>query len=238
MFEELIEIFKDNMSILKIIYIENLRCFDFYNAGEYLLKFIEIDDSWLDKYLDYIYGNENTATSKPLYENLNECWDSEKYIYIFDTVLHRYMTYTENNYLSSYYLKSILNNKDDAQLSKQKTWILHVIKENYENLGILEVIFVIILDKNYEIRQEAIKLLVSLNSDYEIFEKLSIEATRFSTSGSFVPIYMNEIKFLREISSYFTGIKFIKHRNLIERKINELEESIRKEEIREKMYDF
>ena len=49
---------------------------------------------------------------------------------------------------------------------------------------------------------------------------------------------MNEIKFLREISSYFTGIKFIRHRNLIERKINELEESIRKEEIRENMYDF
>ena len=238
MFEELIEIFKDNMSILKIIYIENLRCFDFYNAGEYLLKFIEIDDSWLDEYLDYIYVSESTATSKPLYENLNECWNSEKYIYIFDTVLHRYMTYTENNYLSSYYLKNILNNKDDAQLSKQKTWILHVIKENYENLGVLEVIFLIILDKNYEIRQEAIKLLISLNSNYEIFEKLSIEATRFSTSGSFVPIYMNEIKFLKEISSYFVGIKFIKHRNLIETKINEFEESIRKEEIREKMYDF
>ena len=216
------------MSILKIIYIENLRCFDFYNAGEYLLKFIEIDDSWLDEYLDYIYVSESTATSKPLYENLNECWNSEKYIYIFDTVLHRYMTYTENNYLSSYYLKNILNNKDDAQLSKQKTWILHVIKENYENLGVLEVIFLIILDKNYEIRQEAIKLLISLNSNYEIFEKLSIEATRFSTSGSFVPIYMNEIKFLKEISSYFVGIKFIKHRNLIETKINEFEESIRK----------
>ena len=49
---------------------------------------------------------------------------------------------------------------------------------------------------------------------------------------------MNEIKFLKEISSYFVGIKFIKHRNLIETKINEFEESIRKEEIREKMYDF
>nr|WP_314081931.1 hypothetical protein [uncultured Leptotrichia sp.] len=235
-FEELIEMFKDNISILKNIYIENLRYFNFYNTGEYLRKFIEIDNSWLDKYLDYIYGNENNATSKPLYENLNECWNSEKYIYIFDTVLHRYMTYTENNYLSSYYLKSILNNKDDAQLSKQKTWILHVIKENYENLGVLEVIFVMILDKNYEIRQEAIKLLISLNSNYEIFEKLSIEATRFSTSGSFVPIYMNEIKFLEKILPYFTGIKFIKHRSLIEKKINGWKESIKAEEIREVIY--
>ena len=237
-FEELIEIFKDNMSILKIIYIENLRYFDFYDAGEYLLKFIEIDDSWLDEYLDYIYGSESRATSKQLYENLSECWNSEKYIYIFDKVLHRYMKYTENNYLLSYYLKGILNNKNDDKLSKQKKWIFHVIKENYKNLEILEVIFEIILDKNYEIRQEAIKLLISLNSDYKIFEKISIKTTRFSTSGSFVPVYMNEIKFLREISSYFTGIKFIRHRNLIERKINELEESIRKEEIREKMYDF
>ena len=232
-FEELIEMFKDNISILKNIYIENLRYFNFYNTGEYLRKFIEIDNSWLDKYLDYIYGNENNATSKPLYENLNECWNSEKYIYIFDTVLHRYMTYTENNYLSSYYLKSILNNKDDAQLSKQKTWILHVIKENYENLGVLEVIFVMILDKNYEIRQEAIKLLINLNSDYEIFEKLSIESTRFSTSGSLIPIYINKIKFLEEISSYFTGIKFIKHRSLIENKIKELKEFIKREEIRD-----
>ena len=235
-FEELIEMFKDNISILKNIYIENLRYFNFYNTGEYLRKFIEIDNSWLDKYLDYIYGNENNATSKPLYENLNECWNSEKYIYIFDTVLHRYMTYTENNYLSSYYLKGILNTKDDNQLSKQKNWFLHVIKENYENLEVLKVIFEIILDKNYEIRQEAIKLLISLNSDYEIFEKLSIEATRFSTSGSFIPIYMNEIKFLEKILPYFTGIKFIKHRSFIEKKINGWKESIKAEEIREVIY--
>ena len=237
-FEELIEIFKDNIPILKKIYIENLKYFNFYNAGEYLQKFIEIDSNWLDEYLDYIYESESTATSKQLYENLSECWNSEKYIYIFDKVLHRYMKYTENNYLLSYYLRGILNNKNDDKLSKQKKWIFHVIKENYKNLEILEVIFEIILDKNYEIRQEAIKLLISLNSDFKIFEKISIKTTRFSTSGSFVPIYMNEIKFLREISSCFTGIKFIKHRNLIEREIKELEESIRKEEIREKMYDF
>ena len=136
----------------------------------------------------------------------------------------------------AYYLKNILNNKDDAQLSKQKNWILHVIKENYENLEVLNVIFEIIMDKNYEIRQEAIKLLISLNSNYEIFEKLSIEATRFSTSGSFVPIYMNEIKFLEKILPYFTGIKFIKHRSLIEKKINGWKESIKAEEIREVIY--
>ena len=221
------------MSILKIIYIENLRYFDFYDAGEYLLKFIEIDDSWLDEYLDYIYGSESRATSKQLYENLSECWNSEKYIYIFDKVLHRYMKYTENNYLLSYYLKGILNNKNDDKLSKQKKWIFHVIKENYKNLEILEVIFEIILDKNYEIRKEAIKLLISLNSDYKIFEKISIKTTRFSTSGSFVPVYMNEIKFLKEILPYFTGIKFIKHRNLIENKIKEWEKFIKREEIRD-----
>ena len=232
-FEELIEMFRDNVSVLKNIYIENLRYFNFYNAGEYLRKFIELDDSWLDEYLDYIYRSESTATSKQLYENLSECWSSEKYIYIFDKVLHRYMTYTENNYLLSYYLKGILNNKDDDQLSKQKNWIFHVIKKNYENLEVLEVIFEIIMDKSYEIRQEAIKLLISLNSNYEIFEKLSIETTRFSTSGSFVPIYMNEIKFLEEILPYFTGIKFIKHRSLIENKIKELKEFIKREEIRD-----
>ena len=232
-FEELIEIFKDNMSILKIIYIENLRYFDFYNAGEYLLKFIEIDDSWLDEYLDYIYGSESTATSKQLYENLSECWNFEKYICIFDKVLYRYIIYNKNHYLLSHYLKGILNTKDDNQLSKQRNWFLHVIKENYENLEVLKVIFEIILDKNYEIRQEAIKLLISLNSDYEIFEKLSIESTRFSTSGSLIPIYINKIKFLEEISSYFTGIKFIKHRSLIENKIKELKEFIKREEIRD-----
>ena len=84
----MIEIFKDNIPILKKIYIENLKYFNFYNAGEYLQKFIEIDSNWLDEYLDYIYESESTATSKQLYENLSECWNSEKYIYIFDKVLH------------------------------------------------------------------------------------------------------------------------------------------------------
>lgn len=232
-FEELIEIFKNNSSILKNIYIENLKSFNFYNAGKYLQNFIEIDDSWLDKYLDYVYGSEDTVTSKQLYENLSECWNSEKYIYIFDEVLYRYIIYNKNNYLLSYCLEDILEIKDDNQLFKQKNWILHVIKENYENLEVLNVIFEIIMDKNYEIRQEAIKLFISLNSSYEIFEKLSIGSTRFSTSGSFIPIYMNEIKFLEEISSYFTGIKFIKHRSLIENKIKELEEFIKREEIRD-----
>ena len=235
-FKELIEVFGNNISMLKNIYIENLKYFNFYNAGEYLRKFIEFDDSWLDKYLDYVYGSEDTVTSKQLYENLSECWNSEKYIYIFDKVLDRYVVYKQNCSLLSYYLEGILNYKDDEQLSKQKNWIFHVIEENYENLQVLEVIFEIIVDKSYEIRQEAIKLLINLNSNYEIFKKLSIETKRFRTSGSFVPIYRNEIKFLEEMLPYFTGRKFIKHRSLIEGKIKKLEESIKKEEIREVIY--
>ena len=47
---------------------------------------------------------------------------------------------------------------------------------------------------------------------------------------------MNEIKFLEKILPYFTGIKFIKHRSFIEKKINGWKESIKAEEIREVIY--
>lgn len=64
-------------------------------------------------------------------------------------------------------------------------------------------------------------------------KKIPLTPTSWSWSGSAVPMYSAWIEFLESLLPNFIGLKWIKHKNYIETKIDDLQKQIEAEQIDE-----
>lgn len=69
-------------------------------------------------------------------------------------------------------------------------------------------------------------LFLKNNPLFEDFEKIPLTPTSYSWSGSAVSMYSDWIEFLESLSANFIGLKWIKHKNYIETKIDYLQKQI------------
>ena len=76
-------------------------------------------------------------------------------------------------------------------------------------------------------------LFLENNTLFEDFEKIPLTPTSWSWSGSAVPMYSAWIEFLESLLPNFIGLKWIKHKNYIETKIDDLQKQIEAEQIDE-----
>lgn len=76
-------------------------------------------------------------------------------------------------------------------------------------------------------------LFLENNTLFEDFEKIPLTPTSWSWSGSAVPMYSAWIEFLESLLPNFIGLKWIKHKNYIETKIDDLQKQIETEQIDE-----
>ncbi len=79
----------------------------------------------------------------------------------------------------------------------------------------------------------SILLFLKNNPLFEDFEKIPLTPTSCSWSGSAVPMYSAWIGFLESLLPNFIGLKWIKHKNYIETKIDDLQKQIEAEQIDE-----
>ncbi|MCT7817448.1 MAG: hypothetical protein N4R05_00130 [Lactobacillus iners] len=82
-------------------------------------------------------------------------------------------------------------------------------------------------------KKEYILLFLENNTLFEDFEKIPLTPTSWSWSGSAVPMYSAWIEFLESLLPNFIGLKWIKHKNYIETKIDDLQKQIEAEQIDE-----
>ena len=84
-----------------------------------------------------------------------------------------------------------------------------------------------------EDRKKAIEKFLTLNSNPEIFAKLSLESSICGGFGSMIPYMQNRINFLSSLLPSVSGLKYLKQRQRIEQEIEHWKADIRSEEIRE-----
>ena len=82
-------------------------------------------------------------------------------------------------------------------------------------------------------KKEYILLFRDNNPLFEDFEKIPLIPTSWSWSGSAVPMYSAWIEFLELLLPNFIGLKWLKHKNYIETKIDDLQKQIKVEQIDE-----
>lgn len=78
------------------------------------------------------------------------------------------------------------------------------------------------------------------NDSIEVFEKIPIEKSSYSWSGSLIPLIEQRIRSLENIKANLKGSKFIQHRSYLDNLINRKKEEIkreRREEYLENIYN-
>lgn len=229
--------YENDISLLEDIYLKYLvysKNEDY--KGELLAQIIKNDPSFLDSYIDI--GLERELQYASAYDDwgrrLSFLWKDEDYLqfmsrisdYIFEKAQGKRRLYSS-------LISQLLICEKEINAKNQDEWIEHTIKQHYQDERRMYVLFSAIADHGPDRRRNALKKFLELNSDYEIFEKLPLEAPSWGGWGSMIPYMQQRIAYLSSLLPLLAGLKFLKHKQKIIKDIEIWKSWIKREEIEE-----
>lgn len=228
--ENLLKLFDKNKNLLYNIYFCLLKDNQNYlidRNGNFLLTFLKCDESNLLRFSKLFWDDER-KTNDFEYHIIETMWKDNEYEKYFDCILEFFPT---KKYYINKAFENIFHNYDDSELNQRQEKILLKFVKKYINTEEIYFIFECINALNDNLRKKTILLIISLNIDYDVFDKLHLAAGSYSGEGSLVPAYQKEINFLESLIPYLNGINYIRYKKRIKNLIDELMYSIEQEEI-------
>ena len=175
-----------------------------------------------------LFWDDERKTNDFEYHIIETMWKDNEYEKYFDCILEFFPT---KKYYINKAFENIFHNYDDSELNQRQEKILLKFVKKYINTEEIYFIFECINALNDNLRKKTILLIISLNIDYDVFDKLHLAAGSYSGEGSLVPAYQKEINFLESLIPYLNGINYIRYKKRIKNLIDELMYSIEQEEI-------
>lgn len=239
--DETVREFSDELPLLEEIYLKGISYSSHEDCdGALLYAIISVDVAFLYRYLDCIIAVRQDRVR--LYDNYNtmrllRIWDTERFMDLADNVFDYVHENREKSIHWIYHspIHMMLRNEAGHQeiITKQDIWIRHTI-ERYSGDGErMYELFSAIEELSCERRKKAVEKFLLLNADPDVFERLSLEPSHWGGSGSLIPYMQEQINYLRSLLPLVSGIKYLKQKQRIERKIAGWEERIRSEEVDE-----
>lgn len=231
--KKVIKKFNCNLELLEEIYYAMLSCYKNHDYnGQFLKEIYSVRPSTLDKYIDYLINIDSFRD----YQKRHCCFfDLDNFVEIYNKIFEQLIRNRRYFELSvSYFLESLLlpNENEKKLLERQDTWIRQCIQRFCNDKAKMYCLFSVVSKLEFKRKKEYILLFLENNPLFEDFEKIPL-FTSSSWFGSAVPIYSDWIEFLKSLLPNFIGLKWIKHKNYIETKIDYLQKQIEAEQIDE-----
>lgn len=207
--------------------------------GKLLMYFYNIDSKYLYRYID-LYASLDKHT---FYSRIYFIWSTPEYSKlvskIFDIVISSRSVHDMTGYyLSDFFVKqSRVNTVNDMQRKKIEL-IENYLKDNVNVLEKLELIFSIVSYYPTDVKLKFFTILAENNIEFSIFDRLDLEKRLSSWTGSAIPYLEDKIKFIKGLQDVFRGLKFIKHREKLNRFLVSYENDIKKTRIEELTRSF
>lgn len=233
---EVINKFEKNLELLEEIY-----CFMLlYNKhhdynGKFLNAIYSVQPSLLKRYIDYLVNKDKGSFSNQL--ERNKCFfELDDFIEIYNRIVEQLINdYQFPTIFASHFLESILLPVKDGKelLKKQDRWIRQYIELFSSDEIKMKCLFSVIAKLKVDRKKDYISLFLENNQIFEDFKKIPLIPTSWSWTGSAIPMYSHWIEFLESLLPQFVGLKWIKHKDHIEKKISYLKKRIESEQIQE-----
>ncbi len=229
--EKIISIYSDNLEQLEELYILALdEHFDY--KGLLLIKIIEKDKSFWEKYTDVISNLENKVKyDMSVFETI---WIQEDYNYFIDVLFKKKV---EDNpfYSISMDAKYIFASRNDTKNIEDKkiNWIKNYIEKNNEDVSKMKRIFGVIDCVFRKHKMDFILLYLNFNSNCDDFIQIYLFHGYNSWSGSEIPLIDEKINFLLALEQEIKGVKFLKHKFYLKEEIKKLQEYKKKVKMQE-----
>lgn len=233
--EDLIVKYASDMSLLRDIFffiLKNGRLADY--KGHFLITFLAIDDSWVDAYAEFVY--EKTQDSRDHdYNQYMFLWRSDDYLKYFDRIFEKISDNYDDLYDWRYanVFKAMFVHKENDQLvpERQEKWVLHIV-ERYATDNRIICLLSAISESRAELRNRAFREFLSLNDDYEMFEKIQLDSNLWGGAvNGIIPDLQRRIEFLESLLPYAQGVKYLKHAKRIRDRIDFWKVQIEHEEM-------
>lgn len=232
--KEVIQKFNCNLELLEEIY-HAMLSYDKHHDydGQFLKEIYSVRPSILDKYIDYLINSDSFSD----HQEKHCCFfDLDDFVEIYNKIFEQLIRNRQYSRLSvPCFLESLLLPKQNEKklLERQDMWIRQCIQQFCNDEAKMYCLFSVVSKLEIKRKKEYILLFLENNPLFEDFEKIPLTPTSWSWSGSAVPMYSAWIEFLESLLPNFIGLKWIKHKNYIETKIDNLQKQIEAEQIDE-----
>ena len=237
--DETIAIYESDFPLLEEIY---LKCVAYSASGDYggtlLAKMILNDPDFLYRYLDKrpdkmlpLFGTRDAWMNR-----LDFIWIGEAFASYMDRISEYLFEKAKGN--SQRYgslIGQLLRYREEETViaEKQERWIQNTIEKYCFDSQRMHGLFYAVSEQNIIRRKKTLEILLEWNDDYEFFEKLPLEASGWSVCGSLIPYMQERIDDLISLLPVFSGAKYLKHKQRVERAIDVWKNLIKNEEDRE-----
>ena len=202
--------------------------------GVFLAEILKTDPGFLYKYLDTSIGRYRASES--WVNRLHILWKDDLYLQYIDRISdYVFENEASNLWTYSYIMGHLLlhKTKDDTIADRQGEWIRRTIVKYNTDKNRMYGLFDAICEHSEDRRRQALKTLLSLNRDYDLFEDLPLEASHWGGTGSMIPHMQARIIYLTSLLPLLSGLDFLKHRQRVEKDIEIWRNRIMQEEINE-----
>ena len=235
--------FKDDLELLKQAY---LLCMDKNNHLDYdssfLNKLITLDSSFLERFIHKIFEKKEFISSHDIHTDLKIFWERENFEEIFLNIIEIVFDISKSKKIwrGGEILKSLLSHSQgNEDLKKKMDYVIKkYINEFSEDENRIIFIFEFISELSHENRKVFISYFIQKNDSYELFEKLSLEPSSFGWSGSRIPYLQKDKDFYTSLLECTSGVKFLRHKQYLEKRISYIEEYIKSEKKSDFMRDY
>lgn len=233
--EEVWKLFQNDLDLLKDIYFYMISSNDMADLqGEFLVEFLRRDESWLDRYKEYV---AKTLIDGDKYERytFQALWNTESYIHYYDEIFKCILKQEDTLYgwRLSEGVKSLLSHEQGQEIinQRQNEWIIHTVNL-YANNGNIVILFKAICGLDFEVRKRALIEFLRINDDYELFEKIPLDSDDWGGSVDSIILQLErKIEYLKSLLPELTGVKYLKHSKRVKDRIEMWKEMIRQEEL-------
>ena len=238
--ENLISLYSFDIKLLAAIYLKGTLYSDHFDYnGEFLVAILKVYPDLIDEYLIQVTQPEKHRYRKykSYMDRLRRIWKENDYINKVNHIVDKLYTLLKDSRWDFEHCVEHLfvleHNAKEEIVANQNEWVDKCIENKYDDSDFMNSLFCVLSELPTERRRMALLKFLSLNSNYNDFEKIPLEPSSWGGSGSMIPYMQNRITYLSSLMPYLSGMKYLKHKQRIENYIDAWKERIKQQEIQE-----
>ena len=186
-----------------------------------LKKLVQLHPEIITELLKFNQPEFSYSINDLSHNNFDFIWELDNCFNLIDSIIDYFIE--SKNWRIGETISAIFPNEDTEKGEKALKYIDKVITERFNNEEYIEIIFSLIVYKYPLIQLQKLQLLLTKNTNFELFKSLEITRTSRSWSGSEIPLIENDINRWRSVLSMLdempNTLDFLKHKEYAEKNI-------------------
>lgn len=236
--KQLFSLFLSNLALLEEAYIavDKVESHSDYD-GSTFSELLDNDQSFIDRYLEDKFSRKKYLSSHDDSRDYSFIWLRDGYMDVVSRISETVFKYQQEgrsfDYYKSFFYKNNNPQTDEKILERQDEFLAREISSKSSNREFMCLLFSVIVEFESDRKLLCYKAFLDKNKEFDDFESLPFEPMFSSWSGSAVPMLQEKIDLYEKIIPICNTVQLLKHKQLIEQKIQNIRHKIQHEKKRD-----